>query len=117
MSVIYCLCCHNAGVPETQPVGERNQAAMLGRITTSRKDIITDDRGDPADDLQVVLPMAAVPLPSRRPNEAERVDGEEDCADCNQGNFEEFFTRDVVHVESPVRKTARTGWASSEQRC
>jgi hypothetical protein len=41
--------------------------------------------------------MATVPLPSRRPNEAERVDGEEDYADYNQSNLEKFFARDVVH--------------------
>ena len=42
--------------------------------------------------------MATVPLSSRWPNKAEWVDGEEDCADGNQGNLKEFFARDVVHV-------------------
>ena len=63
---------------------------MFGRITRGSNEISTENRVDPADHLQVVLAMAIVPLPSRRPNEAERVDGEEDCADCNQSNLEEF---------------------------
>src|SRR5215510_7509348 len=107
MSVIYCLCCHNAGVHETRPDGERDQAAMFGRITRGSNEINAEDRVDPTDHLQVVLAMAAVPLPSRRPNEVERVDGEEDCADCNQGNLEEFFTRDVVHAESSASHEMR----------
>jgi hypothetical protein len=41
--------------------------------------------------------MATVPLPSRRPNKTEWIDGEEDCTDCNQSNLEEFFARDLVH--------------------
>jgi hypothetical protein len=41
--------------------------------------------------------MATVPLPSGRPNEAEGIDGEEDCAECNQSNLEEFFARKLVH--------------------
>ena len=53
---------------------------------------------DPADHLEIILAMATVPLPSRWPNEAEWVDGEEDCADCNQSKLEEFFARDLIHV-------------------
>jgi hypothetical protein len=42
--------------------------------------------------------MTAVPLPSGWPNKAEWVDGEEDSANGNQGNLEEFFSRDLIHV-------------------
>src|SRR5215475_8097101 len=50
--------------------------------------------------------MASVPLPARRPKQTERIDGEEDCAECNQSNLEQFFARDVVHAEPSVRKHA-----------
>src|SRR6516162_1234348 len=108
MSVIYCLCCHNAGVRETRPDGERDQAAMFGRITRGSNEISAEDRVDPTDHLQVVLAMAAVPLPSRRPDEAVRVYGEDGGAVCNDADLEEVFTREVVQVVAPVRKTART---------
>src|SRR5215475_1384386 len=72
---------------------------MLGGITRGTNKIDTKNHVNAADHLEVVLAMAAIPLPSRRPNEAERVDGEEDYADCNQSNLEEFFARDVVHAE------------------
>src|SRR5262247_1628457 len=108
MSVIHGLCCHNAGVHDTRPDGERDQAAMCRRITRGSDEISAEDRVDPTDHLKVVLAMATVPLPSRRPNEAERVDREEDCAECNQGNLKEFFARDVVHAEPPVCMRART---------
>src|SRR6516225_3870029 len=71
---------------------------MFGRITRRCNQITTEDRVDPADHLEIILAMATVPLPSRRPNEAERIDGEEDCAESNQSNLEEFFAPDVVHV-------------------
>src|SRR5215467_7414538 len=80
---------------------------MLRWITRGSNEISTEDRVDPADHLQVVLAMATVPLPSRRPNDAERVDREEDYAECNQSNLEEFFARDVVHAEPPVRKACQ----------
>src|SRR5215831_19235304 len=112
MSVINGLCGHNAGVHDTRPDGERDQAAMFGRITRRGNEVSAEDRVDPTDHLEIVLAMASVPLPSRRPNKAERVDGEEDCAECNQGNLEEFFARDVIHAESPVRKRAFAGRAS-----
>src|SRR5262249_24949684 len=51
-----------------------------------------------ADHLQVIFAVATVPLPPRRPDEAERVDREEDCAECNQGNLEQFFACKLVHV-------------------
>src|SRR5262249_1527682 len=86
-------------VHDARPDGERDQAAMLGRITRGSNEIDAEDRVDPTDHLQVVLALTAVPLPSRRPNEAKRVDGEEDYADCNEGNLEEFFARDVVHAD------------------
>src|SRR3954447_8244936 len=75
---------------------------MFGRITCRSNQISTENRVDSADHLQIILAMAAVPLPPRRPNEAERVDREEDCAECNQSNLEQFFARDVVHLNSPV---------------
>src|SRR5262249_54095955 len=77
---------------------------MFRGITRGGNEKSTENRVDPADHLQVILAMATVPLPSRRPNEAERVDSEEDRAECNQSNLEEFFARNVVHGESPVRK-------------
>src|SRR5215813_9551418 len=113
MSVIHGLCCHNAGVHDTRPDGERDQAAMFGRVTRRGNEVSAEDRVDPTDHLEVVLAMATVPPPSRRPNEAERVDGEEDCTKCNQGNLEEFFARDVIHAESPVRQRARTTYGRS----
>src|SRR6516162_237745 len=98
---------------------------MFGRITRRNNEISTENRVDPADHLQVIFAMATVPLPSRRPNEAERVDGEEDCANCNQSNLKEFFARDVVHedllsvsVPEPVWLAGRiTGAVSGEERC
>src|SRR5215470_13829293 len=111
MSVIHGLCCHNAGVHDTRPDGERDQAAVFGRITRGSNEISAEHRVDTTDHLEVVLAMATVPQPSRRPNEAERVDGEEDCAECNQGNLEKFFARDVIHAETPIRKGATTTWA------
>src|SRR5215467_4601964 len=102
VSVIHGLYCHDAGVHDARPDRERDQAAMLGRITRSSNEIGSENRVNPADHLEVILAMATVPLPSRRPDEAERVDGEEDCAECNQSNLEELFARGVVHVESPV---------------
>jgi hypothetical protein len=50
---------------------------MFGRITRSSNEISAEDRVDPTDHLQVILAMSTMPLPSRWPNEAERVDGEE----------------------------------------
>src|SRR6476660_4837655 len=70
---------------------------MFRRITRGSNEKSTENRVDPTDHLKIILTMATVPLPSRRPNEAERVDGEEDCAEHNQSNLEEFFARDVVH--------------------
>src|SRR3954447_12194771 len=90
---------------------------MFGRITCRSNQISTENRVDSADHLQIILAMAAVPLPPRRPNKAERVDREEDCAECNQSNLEQFFARDVVHLNSPVRKdagTSRTRWSPSK---
>ena len=71
---------------------------MFGRITRRGNQISTENCVDPAEHLQIILAMATVPLPSRRPNEAERVDGEEDCAACDQSSLEEFFARDVIYV-------------------
>src|SRR5215472_10185039 len=88
MSVIHGLCCHN--------------------------EISAEDRVDPTDHLKVVLAMATMPLPSRRPNEAERVNGEEDCAECNQGNLEEFFARNVIHADLLfVREPGPLDWWSA----
>src|SRR5262245_44775816 len=70
---------------------------MFGRITRRGNQTSTENRVDPAEHLKIILAMATVPLPSRRPNEAERVYGEEDCAECNQSNLEELFACDVVH--------------------
>jgi hypothetical protein len=71
---------------------------MFGRITSRSNQISTENCVDPADHLKMILTMATVPLPTRGPNEAERVDGEERCADYNQSNLEEFFACDVVHL-------------------
>jgi hypothetical protein len=71
---------------------------MFGRITRRGNQISAENRVDPADHLEIILAMATVPLPSRWPNEAEWINGEEDCADCNQSNLEELFARDLVHV-------------------
>jgi len=72
---------------------------MFGRIARGSNEISTEDRVDPADHLKVILAMAVVPPPSRRPNEAKRVDGEADCAEYDQSNLQEFFARDVVHSD------------------
>src|SRR6516164_2917655 len=77
LSVVHSLYCHDAGVHDARPDRERDQAAMFRRITRGSNEISTENRVDPADHLKVILAMAAMPLPSRRPNEAERVDGEE----------------------------------------
>src|SRR6516165_11993256 len=98
LSVIHSLYCHDAGVHDARPDRERDQAAMFRRITRGSNEVNTEHRVHPADHLEVILAMATVPLPSRWPNKADWVDGEEDCADRNQSNLEEFFARDVVHV-------------------
>ena len=63
---------------------------MFGRVARSANEISAENCIDPADHLKVILAVTAVPLPSRRPKEAKRVDGEEDCANCNQSNLQEF---------------------------
>src|SRR3954466_4479615 len=80
---------------------------MFGRIASGSNEVSAENRVDPTDHLKVILAMATVPLPPRRPNEAERVDGEENCAERNQGNLEELFARDVVHAEAPIHKRVR----------
>src|SRR5690242_10469757 len=98
---------------DTRRYRERDQAAIFGGITRCSNEISAEDRVNPADHLKVVLAMTGVPLPSRWPNEAERIDGEEDCTKCNQRNLEVFFARDVVHVGPPVRKAP----GSAGSRC
>ena len=73
--------------------------AIFGRITRRGNQIRTENRVDPADHLKVILAVTAMPPPSRRPNQAKRVDREEDCAEYNQGDLQEFFARDVVHID------------------
>ena len=63
VSVIYGLCCHNAGVHDTRPDGERDQAAMFGRIACGSNQISAENRVDPTNHLKIILTMAAVPLP------------------------------------------------------
>ena len=102
VSIVQGLYCHDAGVDDARPDRERDQAAMLGWIARGSNEKGTKDGVDPADHLQVVLTMPSVPLPSRRPKETHRIDGEEDCTDGNQGNLEELFTRDIVHAGPPA---------------
>ncbi len=57
------------------------------------------------DHLKVIFAFSAMPHPARRPNQAERIDDEENSAERHKCHLKKLFARTIVHAETPVSES------------
>src|SRR5262245_47120098 len=93
---------HDESMDDARPDGEPNQAAMLGGVASRIDQKCTQHSIYSANHLQVVIALARVPDPARRPNQTERIYQEEDDAEDDKRSFEQHFAGGIVHLGSPI---------------
>src|SRR5262245_35243717 len=106
--VVQGLCRHDCSVHNARPDRERDQTTMLGWVARRQNEKNSQHRIDPADHLQIILAVPAMPDPARRPDQAHRVNEEEDYAESSQRQFEQviFGYASSSHCSSSASRSA-----------
>src|SRR5258706_14126241 len=107
--IIDGLCRHNSGMRDARPDGKRDQAAVLGGIASGGDQKGTQDGVEPADHLQVITALSAVPQPARRPNQAQGIDEKKYCAESHERNLQELLTCTIVHANTSYLREIASG--------
>src|SRR5262245_1837678 len=101
-AVIKCLNRHDCPMHDARPDREGNQAAVVCRIPCGGNHKNAEDCIDTAHHLQIVVALATVPDPTRRPHEAKRIDQQESDSGNDQRKFEIVLSNLVVHHVLPA---------------
>ena len=89
VSIIERLGRHDPGVSQARPDRERDQAAVIGRISCSGDEKNAQHGINSADHLQIVLALASVPHPTGGPYQTDGVYQTEDYAEGRQRESEQ----------------------------
>src|SRR5262245_12111919 len=93
---------HDEGMDDARADGEPDQATMLGGVASRIDQKCTQHSIYSANHLQVILALASVPHPARRPKQTEGIYQEEDDAEDDKRSFEQHFAGGIVHLVSPI---------------
>src|SRR5262249_3488312 len=100
-AIIKCLNRHDCPMHDARPDREGNQAAVLCRIPCSGNQKNAEDCVDTAHHLQIVVALATMPDPTRRPHETKRIDQHEGDSENDKCKFQITLSNLVVHPALP----------------